>query len=197
MNKAKFVSTPIGVHFKLTSVKESDYEEEYEYMKGIPYSNAVGSIMYGMICTRPEVAYGIGLVSRFMSKPGRVHWNAVKWLLRYFKGTVKLKLKYKVDGNKSCKVFGYCDSDFKGDLNKRRSIFGYVFTIGGNTISWKSSLQRVVALSSTEAEYIALTEATKEALWWKGMLDEIGCEQGCVDIFCDSRSAIHLTKHVP
>ena len=134
-DKEKSVSTPIGAHFKLTSVKESDYEEEYEYMKGVPYSNAVRSIMYAMICTRPDVAYGIGLVSRFMSKPRRVHWHAVKWLLKYFKGTAKLKLMYKVDGNKSCKVSGYRDSDFGGDLYKRKSISGYVFTIGGNTIS--------------------------------------------------------------
>ena len=73
MYRAKSMSTPIGAHFKLTSIKESDYEEESKYMKGVPYSNAVGSIMYAMICTRPDVADGIGLVGRFRSKPGRVH----------------------------------------------------------------------------------------------------------------------------
>ena len=112
-----------------------------------------------------------------------------------FKGTAKLILIYKTDGKKICKVSGYYDSYFGGDLDKRRSISSYIFTIGGNTISWKSSLQRVVALSSTEAEYIALTEATKEAMWLEEMLVEIGCEQRYVDVFCDSQSAIHLTKN--
>ncbi|XP_062100983.1 secreted RxLR effector protein 161-like [Humulus lupulus] len=99
-------------------------------------------MMYAMISTRPNVVCGIGLLSRFMSKPSPEHWKAVKWLLRYETGSIE--------------VVGYYDSDFAGDLDKRMSISGCVFSLGGNTISWKSSLQHVVALPITEVEYIAL-----------------------------------------
>ena len=90
---------------------------------------------------------------------------------------------------------GYVDSDYAGDLDQRRSLTGYVFQINGCTVSWKSTLQQVVALSTTEAEYIALTEAIKEALWLKGLLGELGFQQDSVEVLCDSQSAIHLSKN--
>jgi len=91
-----------------------------------------------------------------------VHWIEVKWVLRYLKGTLDLKLCFRK--NEEFKVEGLCDSDFASDLDKRRSISGYVFMAGGNTISWRSSLQSEVALSTTEAEYMALVEAVKEGM---------------------------------
>ena len=92
-------------------------------------------------------------------------------------------------------VVGYCDSDFAGDYDKRRSLSGYIFTVGGNVVSWKSNLQHVVALSTTEAEYIVLTEAVNEALWLKGFLDQLDFKQEQVVVHCDSQSAIHLSKN--
>lgn len=151
MRDAKIVSTPIGAHFKLGVVKDDEVELESAHMKNVPYSNATGSIMYSMVSTRPDIAYGLGLVSRFMSKPSREHWQAVKWLLRYLKGSAKLKLMYSGNEQSTCDVVGYCDSDYAADLDKRRSLSGYVFTVGRNVVSWKSSLQHVVALSTTEA----------------------------------------------
>lgn len=131
-------------------------------MENVPYSNVIGSIMYAMIGTRCDLAYAVGLVSRYMSRPGLVHWAVVKWVLRYMKGTKEHKLVFR--NNESFKVEGFCDADFSADLDKRRSITGYVFTAGGNVISWRSCLQPVVALSTTEAEYMALVEAVKEAI---------------------------------
>ncbi|XP_073154038.1 secreted RxLR effector protein 161-like [Henckelia pumila] len=177
-------------------VVQQDQEElEAIHMKNIPYSNAVGSIMYMMVSTRPDITYGLSLVSRFMSKPSREHWKAVQWLMKYLKGTSELKLKYSDSASNTCVVAGYCDSDYGADLDKRRSIFGYIFTVGGNVVSWKSSLQSVVALSTTEAEYIRLTEAVKEGLWITGFVAEMGFEKKGVTIFCDSQSAIHLSKN--
>ncbi|XP_062119229.1 secreted RxLR effector protein 161-like [Humulus lupulus] len=121
-------------------------------MKDVPYSNEVGSMMYAMIITRSDIAYGIGLVSRFMRKPSPEHWKAAKWLLRYLKTSSQLKLKYCKDERASTRVASYCDSYFADDLDKRRSISSYIFTFGGNTISWKSSLQHVVGFSSMEEE---------------------------------------------
>lgn len=106
-----------------------------------------------------------------MSRPLKDHWQAAKWVLRYMKGTEKKKLCFRK--NKDFLLRGYCDSDYGGDYDNRRSITGYVFTIGGNTINWKSRQQKVVAISTTEAEYMALTDAVKEALWLRGFLKNL------------------------
>lgn len=87
------------------------------------------------------------------------------------------------------------DSDYAGNIDTRKSLSGYVFTLYGTAVSWKSTLQSVVALSTTQAEYIALAEGVKEALWLKGMIGELGVSQGSVTVHCDSQSAIHLSKH--
>ena len=190
MSEAKGVSTPMGAHFKLASVTS---EEECVDTEKVPYASAIGSIMYAMVGTRPDVAQAIGVLSRFMGNPGKVHWTAVKWLLRYLKNSSDLKLVY--TQGKDLQVQGYSDSDYAADLDRRRSTTGYVFTVGGNTMSWKSNLQSIVALSTTEAEYVALTEAVKEALWIKGLLSDMGIEQQKALVWSDSQSAISLSKN--
>ena len=130
-----------------------------------------------------------------MSKLSRTHWEAIKWLLRYIKGTSKLSLTYRKYSNDDYCMVGYCDSDFASDLDKRRLLSIYVFTVGGNIVSWKSSLQHVVALSTTEAEYIANTKAVKEGLWLKGIINELVFYQRKVVIYYDSQSAIHLSRN--
>ena len=109
-------------------------------MKGVPYSNAVGSLMYVMIGTRLDIAYGVSVASRFKSKPSRKHWKAVKWLLRYIKGSVDVGLCYKANKEGGNSIKGYCDYDYATDLDKRRSLAGYIFIIGGNMVSLKSNL---------------------------------------------------------
>ena len=195
MVNSKLVTTPVAAHFKLSKQQEPEEEADIDHMRRIPYSSAVGSIMYAMVCTRPDVAYGIGLVSRFMGNPGKEHWEAVKWLLRYLKGTEEYGVMFGQVSGASSQVVGYVDSDFAGDLDRRRSVTGLVFTLCGGAVSWKSTLQSVVALSTTEAEYIALTEAVKEALWLKGLVTELGLEQESVTVNCDSSSAIQLSKN--
>lgn len=190
MHEAKTVNTTIGGHFKLSAVK--DVSECIDTEK-FPYSSAVGSFMYFMVGTRPDLAYAIGLISRFMSKPGEIHWDAVKWLLRYVKGSSDLSLVF--TKSKEFRVQGYCDSDFAGDLDKSRSTSGYVFTMGGNAVSWRSCLQSVVALSTTEAEYMALSEAVKEAIWIKGLISDMRFKQEKATVWCDSQSAICLSKN--
>ncbi|KAL5538278.1 hypothetical protein UlMin_045948 [Ulmus minor] len=164
-------------------------------VESIPYASAVGSIMHTMVCTRPDLAYSASLVSRFMSNPGRGHWKAVKWILRYVKGTSDVGLLYKRCEGSGAKLMGYVDADYAGDLDKRRSLTGYFFTLFGCTVSWKAQLQPVVALSTTEAEYIAATEGVKEAMWLKGLVGELGCMHDKVEVFCDNQSSIHLTKN--
>ncbi|XP_019418558.1 PREDICTED: uncharacterized protein LOC109329342, partial [Lupinus angustifolius] len=195
MQNAKPVTTPLASHFKLSMALCPQTESENEEMSSVPYASAVGSLMYAMICTRPDIAQAVSVVSRYMASPGKVHWKAVKWIMRYLKGTMDIGLLYgKVKGVGS-KVIGYVDSDYAGDLDKRRSLTGYVFTLCGCTVSWKATLQSIVALSTTEAEYIAVTEAVKEAIWEKGLIEELGIQLEETTIYCDSQSAIHLTKN--
>ncbi|KAG7592586.1 GAG-pre-integrase domain [Arabidopsis thaliana x Arabidopsis arenosa] len=193
MDQSKPVGTPIGVHFKLSAATDEEVRVQYESMRSIPYQSAVGSLMYSMIGTRPDLAHSVSLVCRFMSKPLKQHWQAVKWILRYIKGSLKRKLCYSSEGD--FVIQGYCDSDYGADKDRRRSTSGVVFTVGGNVVSWKSSLQKVVALSSTEAEYMALTDASKEAVWLLGLMNELGFKQKTVDIYSDSQSAIALAKN--
>eukprot|EP00253_Pinus_taeda_P019549 PITA_19549 len=134
--------------------------------------------------------------------PGEEHWRAVKWVLRHLRGISDHCIIF--NGSEGS-VYGYVDVDYAGDLDKRRSTTGYVFTLAGGTTSWMSKLQERVAFSTTEAEYIAALDASEEAIWLKGLLDEIGSTQEKVNVLCDSQSAIHLatnptyhskTKHI-
>ncbi|KZV43791.1 hypothetical protein F511_41481 [Dorcoceras hygrometricum] len=195
MLDAKAVTTPLAAHFKLTVTQVPETEEEKEYMKSVPYANVVGSVMYAMICTRPDLAHAVSVVSRFMANPGKCHWQALKWMMRYLKGTQNLGLVYGGNQTGGEAVLGYVDSDYAGSIDTRRSLTGYVFTVYGTAVSWKANLQSVVALSTTEAEYIAVTEAVKEALWLKGLASELKLQDDTLVLLCDSQSAIHLTKN--
>lgn len=132
MKNAKSVSTPLADHFKLSSAMCPKIDEEKEYMKRIPYSSAVGSLMNAMTCTHPNIAQALAVVSRFMSNPGKQHWQAVQWIFRYLKGTSNRGLCF---GGKDIHLRGYVDSDMAGDLDKRRSTTGYAFTFAGAAIS--------------------------------------------------------------
>ncbi|KAK4410175.1 Retrovirus-related Pol polyprotein from transposon TNT 1-94 [Sesamum angolense] len=173
MKNAKATAVPLAAHFQLCKEQSPKNESETEQMKNIPYSNAIGSVMYLMVSTRPDIAYAVSCLSRYMSNAGLPHWEALKWLLRYLNGSVSAGIKFSkhTDG---VSLVGYVDSNYANDRDSRRSTTSYVFTLCGACISWKSQLQNIVALSTTEAEYIATTEAFKEAIWLKGILTEIG-----------------------
>jgi hypothetical protein len=130
-------------------------------MSHIPYSKTIENLMYAMIYTRPDLAHAVSVVSRFMHNPGKEHWNEIKWILRYLKGTSHFELLFNKNSMKEIGVMGFVDSDFDGDLDKRRSISGYVFSLCSSAVSWRASLQSVTALSTTEAEYVSATEGVK------------------------------------
>ena len=117
--------------------------------------------MYAMVCTRPDIAYAVGVVSRYMADPGGEHWEAVKWLLRYLKGTSCVGLCF---SKSSVVLQGSCDANLGGDLDRRKSTTGYAFTLGGTTVSWMSRLQKSVSFSTTKAKYMAISKAAKEMI---------------------------------
>ena len=158
MNEAKPVSTPLGSHFKLSKEQLPKREEERDYMSKVSYALAIGNLMYAMVCTRPNIVHAVGVVSRFMSRPGEQHWKAVKWILRCSSNTCLCFT------NASLKLQGYIDVDFAGGIDNRKNTIGFVFTLGSIAISQVSNLQKIVTLSIIETEYVAATETRKEMI---------------------------------
>ena len=122
----------MGSHFKLNKEQSPKTEEEKDHMSKVPYASAIGNLMYAMVCTRPDIAHAIGVVSRFMSKPRKQHWEAIKWILRYLKGSSDTCLCFT---GASLKLQGYVDANFTSDINNRKSTTEFVFTFGGIVIS--------------------------------------------------------------
>ena len=131
MHNCKPVSTPLALHFKLSALLSPQSDDEIEYIARVPYSSVVGSLMYAMVCTRPNLSHAVSSVSRYMANPGKEHWKAVQWILRYLRGSSGVCLHFERyrDG-----VIGHVNSDYAGDLDKRRSLTSYVFSIGGCAI---------------------------------------------------------------
>ena len=143
--------------------------------------------------TRPDITYCVSNLSRFMDKPSSEHLGAAKRILRYLKGTVNFGVSYK-KGDRNMRITGFSDSDFAGDINDRKSTSGQIFFLGGLPITWNSVKQRVVALSTCEAEYIAASSATCQGLWISRLIKELmSVEENLVKILVDNKSALELT----
>ena len=152
-------------------------------MSRVPHSSAMGSLMYAMVCSRPYLSSAISAINMYMAKRGKEHWKAIQWIMRYLRGSSSVCLQF---GRTRDGVTGCVDSDYARDLNKRRSLTRYVFTIGGCAISWKATLKSTVALSTIEAEYIVVTEACKEVIWLKGLFGELSDRLHIIALFCES-----------
>ncbi|KAH9726310.1 hypothetical protein KPL70_008223 [Citrus sinensis] len=177
MKDSKLVQGPLAAHFKLCNIYCPKSEEERLEMANIPYAKAVGCLMYAMVLTRPDISHVVSVVSRYMASPGKEHWKGVKWILRYLKGTLNVGMVYGKNSGTEEGLWGCVDSDYAGDLDRRRSLTGYLFMLNGCLINWKANLQHVVALSTTEVEFTTATEAAKEAIWLKGLITELGLKQ--------------------
>lgn len=186
MSECKPVSTPSDTNQKLSMEMCKDS------LTNVPYQEAVGSLLYLAQGTRPDIAFAVNDVSRFNSNHGQAHWTAVKRIFRYLKATTNYKLLY--SGSES--LAGFSDADWASDVDKRRSCTGYVFTLCGGAISWGSKRQPTVALSSTEAEYMAMSSAVQEAFWLKqfGQNFDPSIRDQPISIACDNQSALALAE---
>ncbi|CAM6087793.1 unnamed protein product [Calypogeia fissa] len=196
MENAKLVNTPLASHFKLSQKDCPSTESERIAMQSVSYDSVVGSLMYAMTCTRPDIAHAFSVVSRFMANPGKPHWEVVKWVLRYLRGTLDYEILFDGKTNSTLELGGYVDSDYVRNLDNRKSTISYVFMLGGGCINWKSINQSCVALSTTKAEYMAACEATKELIWLQRLVHDLGLSQERLELLCDSQSALHLAKNL-
>ena len=149
---------PLQPYDKISKEDCRKTQEAINDMQGVPYASACGSLLYAMVATRPDIAYAVGVVSRFMANPGKAHWNAVKSIMWYSKGINNKCLCY---GKDPLELKGFCHSNMAGDMDTQKSTSGYVLTLAGGAVSWCSRLQKVAPLSTTEAEYISATETSK------------------------------------
>lgn len=187
MSDCKPCKTPIEVGQKFT---QSADNKEIDY----PYQQAIGCLLYIAQGTRPDISFAVNTLSRFNKEPRIEHWTAVKRVLRYLQGTKDMKLTYTKDSESTMK--GFCDADWASDNNDRKSCTGYVFICQGGAISWCSRRQQTVALSTAEAEYMAMSSAAQEALWLRQLHVEFGQSLvGPLHIFSDNQSAIKLSAN--
>ena len=168
MEDSKPQSTPLEVGVSLSKKEGTPLEDTSEY------SEVLGSLMYLACNTRPDLCHSVSMLARFMSQPTDLHWQALKRILRYLKGSVDRCITYATTSKQGVpSVVTFSDADFAADKDKRRSTTGTVVTINGRAILWMSKLQSIVATSAAEAEFIAAVAATKESLSVRKMLSEI------------------------
>lgn len=189
MSECNPAETPMDISFEIPMEPSSDKTLESRCRQ------LVGSLMYAVMCTRPDLAFTVGYLSRYQSVANEDLWRALKRILRYVKASLDLKLDFSANEEASV-LQGYADADYAMDKEDRKSTSGYIFKVYGCTVSWSSRKQQTVAKSTTEAEYVALSEGTSEACWLRNLLDEIGLlTEGPTVIYEDNLSAIATAKN--
>lgn len=199
MEDAYPVSTPMDLHTDLFNgtCKDSPLDEFLQK----EYTSIVGSLMYAALGTRPDIAYPVMALSKFSTRPLTMHMTAAKRVLRYLKGTVNLKLQYDHTSTDmkttTPTVIGFSDSDWAGSLSTRKSTSGFIFKLGSGCISWRAKTQTIVALSTLEAEFIACSSATREALWLRRIMADIFGDPYLLTptkMFCDNQGALKIIE---
>lgn len=187
MENCDSVSTPADTNQSMHNFDESDASK-------FPYRELVGSLMYLAVGTRPDIAYAVGVVSRFLEKPTIVHERAAKRILKYLKRTLNFGILFL--NSKTNELKAYSDADYAGCVETRRSTSGYTFIYGGGAISWSSERQKSVSLSTAESEYIAGSNCVRELIWLRKIFNEIlDIKSLKITLFMDNESAIRLIKN--
>ncbi|GBM68121.1 Retrovirus-related Pol polyprotein from transposon TNT 1-94 [Araneus ventricosus] len=186
MTEAKTVVCPMDLGIRLKRSDECD-------MEGLPYRELVGGLLYLATSTRPDIANTVSKLSQFLNYYDSTHWKAAKRVLRYLKKTINFGLIFKRTDEP---LFGYTDTDWANSLDDRKSYTGFCFILSGSAISWESRKQCTVALSSTEAEYMALSDGTKEAIYLRKLLNELcDADVKSVRLLSDNKGAIKLAEN--
>ena len=190
MNECNPVSTPLPLKLNYSALNSDDSYDA-------PCRNLIGCIMYAMLCTRPDLCTAINLLSRYQNKSNKELWLCLKRILRYIKGTINIKLVYKRNENYDEILTGYVDADWANDELDRKSTTGCLFKLFKNcTVTWFTRRQNSVAASSTEAEYMAVFEAVKEALWIKSLLVSINVDMSePIILYEDNQSCIAMSNN--
>ena len=165
-------------------------------MKNIPYTSAVGSLMYAQVCTRPDTAFVVGVLGRYQSNPGIDHWRVAKKVMRYLQGTKDYMLMYR--RTYSLEVNGYSDADFTGCVDSQKSTSGYIFKLADGAVSWRSAKQTLTATSTMEAEFVSCFEASSHGVWLKSFISGLRIVDSIsrpLKLYCDNSAAVFMAKN--
>lgn len=200
MQECKPISTPSEPKI---SLKQAQNDNKFDK----PYRELLGSLMYGMLGSRPDLCFSLSRLSCFQNNPTEEAWKHLKRVLRYIRGSINLKLTYKTSEYCDAVLNGYVDADWANDPIERKSVTGYVFKVFNSTVSWVSRKQPTVTLSTTEAEYVALATCACEGIWLQNLLEEMGVSipnnavlihednQGCI-FLCQNPGDFKRSKHI-
>ena len=187
-------NTPLPVGFTLEQAMSPKTDSERKEMADKPYRPVLGSVMWGQLATRPDLSFAVSLLSRFQADPGIEHWKGLLHVVGYIKNTMDYGLTYSRDADLT--PLGYVDADYGGCRDTRRSTSGYVFTMAGGAVTWSSKRQATVALSTVEAEYVAMSRCAQQMIWMQTWLDEVEVTHDMPGMIKgDSRGAIALAKN--
>ncbi|KAD2804205.1 hypothetical protein E3N88_37582 [Mikania micrantha] len=187
MLECRPADTPMVVNHQLHMEQDAKLADKEKYQR------LVGKLIY-LSHTRPDIAYAVGVVSQFMHQPQVSHMEAVWRIIRYLKGTAGHGILFKTNGH--LEIQGYTDADWAGSKDNRRSTAGYFTMVGGNLVTWRSKKQKVVALSSAEAEFRGIARGMAEVLWLKKLLTEIGFPPDkAIKVMCDNKAAIQISEN--
>ena len=206
MTDSKPVSAPADNSQRLSDADSPITSLERKQMQYIPYRSLVGGLMYAAISTRPDITQSVNMISRYMQNPGQAHWVAGKRILRYLNGTRKLGLLYDgtiqstldkvIQNGYRLNISAYTDADWGGDLDERKSTTGYIIKVNNCVVSWVSKKQSTVALSTAEAEYMAISAAVQEIKWVTQLLDELNYQQAEIPVlYSDNKAAIAISEN--
>jgi hypothetical protein len=194
LEDARPSSTPLPLGVKLGKEFCPSHPEDFEDMRKVPYCEVVGGLMYIANGTRPDISYATNILARVAANPGRIHWQAAKYLVRYLKGTRNHRLTFGAGATTG--LYGFSDASYGAKELGRCSMSGYAFLLNGGAISWSAKKQPVVALSTAEAEYVAMVHASKELMWIRHFLSEVFRPLIFpIQLFADNQSAIAIAKN--
>jgi hypothetical protein len=189
-------ATPMDAGLQLSKADSPTMKAEIEEMRGVPYRELVGSLLWVSRIAFPQITHAVCQIARFTQNPGRAHWNAAKQILRYLKGAKASILVLGGDPDTAQCLVAYSDSNWAEDLDDRRSTSGYAIRLGTATVSWSTKKQTTVATSSTEAEYMAAHHCSKQVVWLRNLLTELGttAAESPTRMYLDNRGAIDIAK---
>jgi hypothetical protein len=186
MESASHKRTPAPTHLKLSK------DEKGVKVDQSLYRSMIGSLLY-LTASRPDITFAVGVCARYQAEPKVSHLTQVKRILKYVSGTSDYGMLYTHSDN--AMLIGYCDADWAGSADDRKSTSGGCFFLGNNLISWFSKKQNCVSLSTAEAEYIAAGSSCSQLVWMKQMLSEYNIHQETMKLYCDNMSAINISKN--
>ncbi|GKC51697.1 retrotransposon protein, putative, ty1-copia subclass [Tanacetum coccineum] len=188
---------PMQKKLKLSKSQGASTLAEIRHMQNIPYASTVGSIMYAVRCTCPDVAFAQNIKSQFQQNPGDDHWTAIKNILKYLRNTKDMFLVYGGDIKRELRVSCYTDAGYLKDADDMKYQTGYVFVLNEGAIDWKSTKQSIFATSSADAEYIAAFDASKEVVWIRKFISRLAVVpiiEEPINTYCDNTRAIAIAK---